>query len=142
MSLSADYRVSSSGARLLEFFRDGKTWYADVGFPKKDFKIGAQVAYFLCANMERVREFAESEGLRPEPDFSDTIKVGKGFVREVVWSRYEDFEIGDKTVRRPCILLSWEAGKGRAGAFNFGVEKAKAIIAMKRQVAEFAAAYG
>ncbi len=142
MSLSADYCVSSNGARLLEFFRDGKTWYADAGFPKEDFKIGAQVAYFLCVNMDRVRAFAESEGLRPEPSFRDVIKVGKGFVREVVWTRYEDFDIGDMTIRRPCIRLDWESGKGKAGTFNFGVEKAKAIIAMKRQVAEFASTYG
>ena len=142
MSLSADYRVSSSGARLLEFFRDGKSWYADAGFPKDDFKIGAQVAYFLCVNMGRVREFAESEGLRPSPGFKDVIKVGKGFVREVVWSRYEDFEIGDKTVRRPCLRLDWVAAKGRVGTFNFGVEKAKAIIVLNRKVAEFAASYG
>jgi hypothetical protein len=100
------------------------------------------VAYFLCVNMDRVRAFAESEGLRPEPGFRDVIKVGKGFVREVVWTRYEDFDIGDKTVRRPCIRLDWESGKGKAGTFNFGVEKAKAIIAMKRQVAEFASTYG
>ena len=142
MSLSADYRVSSSGARLLEFFRDGKSWYADAGFPKDDFKIGAQVAYFLCVNMGRVREFAESEGLRPSPGFKDVIKVGKGFVREVVWSRYEDFEIGDKTVRRPCLRLDWVAAKGRVGTFNFGVEKAKAIISLNHKVAEFAATYG
>jgi hypothetical protein len=140
MSLSADYCASTSGARLLEFFRDGKTWYADAGFPKENFIIGAQVAYFLCANLDRVREFAESEGLQPEPGFRDAIKVGKGFVREVVWTRYEDFDIGDKTVRRPCIRLLWLCGRG--GSFDFGVEKAKAIIAMKRTVAEFAATYG
>ncbi len=142
MSVSADYCVSSNGARLLEFFRDGKAWYEDTGLPKEDFKIGAQVAYFLCVNMDRVREFAESEGLRPEPGFRDTVKVGKGFVREVVWTRYEDFDVGGKTVRRPCIRLDWESGKGKVGTFNFGVEKAKAIIAMKRRVAEFAATYG
>lgn len=142
MSLSADYCVSSSGARLLEFFRDGKAWYEDAGLPRADFKIGAQVAYFLCANMDRVHEFAESEGLRPEPGFRDAIKVGKGFVREVVWTRYEDFDVGGKTVRRPCIRLDWESGKGKVGTFNFGLEKAKAIIAMKRRVAEFAATYG
>jgi hypothetical protein len=141
MSVSADYCVSSSGARLLEFFRDGKTWYEDACLPKLDFKIGAQVAYFLCVNMDRVREFAESEGLRPEPGFRDATKVGKGFVREVVWTRYEDFDVGGKTVRRPCIRLDWEFGKGKVGTFNFGVEKAKAIIAMKRRVAEFAATY-
>jgi len=142
MSLSADYRLSSSGARLLEFFRDGKTWYADAGFPKEDFMIGAQVAYFLCVNMDRVREFADSDGLKPSPSFKDEIKVGKGFVREVVWTRYEDFEIGDKTIRRPCLRLDWVAGKGREGSFDFGVEKAKAIIALNRKVAEFAATYG
>ena len=142
MPITADYCVSASGARLLEFFRDGKTWYADAGFPKENFIIGAQVAYFLCVNMDRVREFAESEGLRPSPGFKDVIKVGKGFVREVIWSRYEDFEIGDKTVRRPCLRLDWVAGKGREGSFDFGVEKAKAIIALNRKVAEFAATYG
>ena len=63
MSISADFVFSSKRARLLEFFRNGKTWYADVGFPKEDFKIGAQVAYFLCVNMDRVREFAESGDL-------------------------------------------------------------------------------
>lgn len=142
MSVSAEYCVSSGGARLLEFFRDGRAWYHDAGLPREDFKIGAQVAYFLCANMDRVREFAESEGLRPAHGFRDAIKVGKGFVREVVWIRYEDFDIGDKTVRRPCIRLDWDAGRGRAGTFNFGVEKARAIIAMKRTVSEFAATYG
>jgi len=142
MSLSADYCESSNGARLLEFFRDGNSWYFDAGFPKADFKIGAQTAYFLCTNLDRVREFAESEGLRPDASFRDVIKVGKGFVREVVWTRYEDFEVGDKTVRRPCIRLDWEAGRGRANTFNFGVEKAKAIIAMRRKVADFAASYG
>ena len=142
MSISADFVFSSKRARLLEFFRNGKTWYADVGFPKEDFKIGAQVAYFLCVNMDRVREFAESEGLKPSPVFKDVIKVGKGFVREVVWSRYEDFEIGDKTIRRPCLRLDWVAAKGRVGTFNFGVEKAKAIISLNRKVAEFAATYG
>ena len=141
MSVSADYCVSSNGARLLEFFRDGKAWYEDAGLPREDFKIGAQVAYFLCANMDRVREFAESEGLRPEPSFRDAVKVGKGFVRDVVWTRYEDFDVGGKTVRRPCIRLDWESGNGKVGTFNFGVEKAKAIIAMKRRVAEFAATY-
>ena len=142
MSLSADFCVSSNGVRLLEFYRDGKAWYEDASLPREDFKIGAQVAYFLCANMDRVREFAESEGLRPDPSFRDVIKVGKGFVREVVWTRYEDFEVGDKTVRRPCIRVDWEAGRGRANTFNFGVEKAKAIIAMKRKVADFASSYG
>ena len=142
MSLSADFCVSSNGVRLLEFFRDGKAWYEDAGLPRDDFKIGAQVAYFLCANMDRVREFAESEGLRPEPGFRDAVKVGKGFVSEVVWTRYEDFDVGGKTVRRPCIRLDWESGKGKVGTFNFGVEKAKAISAMKRRVAEFAATYG
>ena len=39
-------------------------------------------------------------------------------------------------------FLDWEAGRGKANTFNFGVEKARAIIAMKRKVAEFAAAYG
>jgi len=92
--------------------------------------------------MDYVREFAESEPLRPEPGFRDTIKVGKGFVREVVWTRYEDFEIGDKTVRRPCLRLDCVAAKGRVGTFNFGVEKAKAIIALNRKVAEFASTYG
>ncbi len=140
MSISADYCVSSSGARLLEFFRDDKAWYEDAGLPREDFKIGAQVAYFLCANMDRVREFAESEGLRPEPGFRDEVKVGKGFVREIVWTRYEDFDVGGKTVRRPCIRLNWRCGRG--GSIDFGVEKAKAIIAMKRRVAEFAATYG
>jgi hypothetical protein len=142
MSLSADFIVSAKGAPLLEFYRSGRAWYADAGFPKENFIIGAQAAYFLCANLDRVREFAESEGLRPAHGFRDEVKVGKGFVREVVWTRYEDFEVGDKTVRRPCIRLDWEAGRGRANTFNFGVEKAKAIIAMKRKVAEFAAAYG
>jgi hypothetical protein len=142
MSVSADFCVSSNGVRLLEFFRDGKAWYEDAGLPREDFKIGAQVAYFLCANMDRVLEFAESEGLRPEPGFRDAVKVGKGFVSEVVWTRYEDFDVGGKTVRRPCIRLDWESGKGKVGTFNFGVEKAKAIIAMKRRVAEFAATYG
>ena len=142
MSLSADYCLSSSGARLLEFFRDGKAWYEDAGLPREDFKIGAQLAYFLCANMDRVREFAESEGLRPEPGFRDAVKVGKGFVREVVWTRYEDFDVGGKTVRRPCLRLDWVAGKSREASFDFGVEKAKAIIAMKLRVAEFAATYG
>ena len=141
MSLSADFCVSSNGVLLLEFFRDGKAWYEDAGLPREDFKIGAQVAYFLCVNMDRVREFAESEGLRPEPGFRDPIKVGKGFVREVVWTRYEDFDVGGKTVRRPCIHLDWESGKGKVGTFNFGVEKAKAIIALNRKVAEFAATY-
>ena len=140
MSLSADFCVSSNGVRLLEFFRDGKTWYEDACFLRLDFKIGAQVAYFLCVNMDRLREFAESEGLRPEPGFRDAVKVGKGFVSEVVWTRYEDFDVGGKTVRRPCIRLHWLYGKG--GSFDFGVEKAKAIIAMKRKVAEFAATYG
>ena len=55
MSLSADFIVSLKGAPLLEFYRNGKAWYADAGFPKEDFKMGAQVAYFLCINMERVR---------------------------------------------------------------------------------------
>ncbi len=142
MSVTADFCVSSNGVRLLEFFRDGKAWYEDAGLPREDFRIGAQVAYFLCVNMDRVREFAESEGLRPEPGFRDAIKVGKGFVREVVWTRYEDFDVGGKTVRRPCIRLDWESGKGKVGTFNFGVEKAKAIIAMKRRVAELAATYG
>lgn len=142
MSLSADFIVSLKGAPLLEFCRNGKAWYADAGFPKETFIIGAQVAYFLCANLDCVREFAESEGLRPSPGFKDEIKVGKGYVREVVWSRYEDFAIGDKTIRQPCLRLDWVAGKGRAGTFNFGVEKAKAIIAMNRKVAEFAASYG
>lgn len=142
MSLSADFCVSSNGVRLLEFFRDGKAWYEDAGLPREDFKIGAQVAYFLCVNMDRMREFAESQGLRPEPGFRDAVKVGKGFVSEVVWTRYEDFDVGGKTVRRPCIRLDWELGKGKVGTFNFGVEKAKAIIAMKRRVAEFAATYG
>jgi hypothetical protein len=142
MSVSADYCESSNGARLLEFFRDGNSWHFDASFPGADFKIGAPTAYFFCTNMGRVREFAESEGLRPAHGFRDEVKVGKGFVREVVWTRYEDFEVGDKTVRRPCIRLDWEAGRGKANAFNFGVEKAKAIIAMKRKVAEFAAAYG
>jgi hypothetical protein len=90
--------------------------------------------------MDRVREFAESEGLRPEPGFRDEVKVGKGFVREVVWTCYEDFDVGGKTVRRPCIRLNWRCGRG--GSIDFGVEKAKAIIAMKRKVAEFAATYG
>jgi hypothetical protein len=142
MSLSADFCVSSNGVRLLEFFRDGKAWYEDAGLPREDFKIGAQVAYFLCANMDRVREFAESEGLRPEHGFRDEVKAGKGFVREVVWTRYEDFDVGGKIVRRPCLRLDWVAAKGRVGTFNFGVEKAKAIIAMNRKVAEFAATYG
>lgn len=142
MSISADYCVSSSGTRLLEFFRDGKAWYEDAGLPRGDFKIGAQVAYFLCANMDCVREFAESEGLCPQPGFRDEVKMGKGFVREVVWTRYEDFDVGGKIVRRPCLRLDWVAGKGREGSFDFGVEKAKAIIAMKRRVAEFAATYG
>jgi hypothetical protein len=142
MSVSADFCVSSNGVRLLEFFRDGKAWYEDVGLPREDFKIGAQVAYFLCANMDRVRQFAESEGLHPDPGFRDEVKVGKGFVREIVWTRYEDFDVGGKIVRRPCLRLDWVAGKGREGAFDFGVEKAKAIIAMKRRVAEFAATYG
>jgi hypothetical protein len=142
MSLSADFIVSAKGAPLLEFYRSGRAWYADAGFPKENFIIGAQVAYFLCANLDRVREFAESEGLRPEPGFRDAIKVGKGFVREVVWTRYEEFEIGDKTIRQPCLRLDWVAGKGREGSFDFGVEKAKAIIAMNRKVAEFAATYG
>ena len=128
MSITADRRSSASGARLLEFFRDGKTQYADAGFPKEDFKIGAQVAYFLCVNIDRVREFAESEGLRPSHGFREDIKVGKGYVREVVWSMYEDFAIGDKIVRLPCLGLDWVAAKGRVGALNFGVEKAKAII--------------
>jgi hypothetical protein len=35
-----------------------------------------------------------------------------------------------------------EAGRGKANTFNFGVEKAEAIIAMKRKVAEFAVSYG
>ncbi len=142
MSISADYCVSSSGARLLEFFREDKAWYEDAGLPREDFKIGAQVAYFLCANMDRVREFAESEGLRPETGFRDEVKVGKGFVREVVWTRYEDFDVGGKIVSRPCIRLNWLSAKGRGGSFDFGVEKAKAIIAMKRKVGEFAATYG
>ena len=142
MSLSADFCVSSNGVRLLEFFRDGKTWYEDACLSRLDFKIGAQVAYFLCANMDRVREFAESEGLRPEPGFRDAVKVGKGFVSEVVWTRYEDFDVGGKTVRRPCLRLDWVAGKGREGSFDFGVEKAKSIISLKRKVAEFAATYG
>jgi hypothetical protein len=142
MSLSADFIVSLKGAPLLEFYRNGKAWYADAGFPKEDFKMGAQVAYFLCINMERVREFAKSEGMRPSSGFKDEIKVGKGYVREVVWSRYEDFEIGDKTICRPCIRLDWVAAKGRAGTFNFGVEKAKAIISMERKVRDFAASYG
>lgn len=142
MSLSVDFCVSSDGVRLLEFFRDGKAWYEDAGLPREHFKIGAQVAYFLCANMDRVCEFAESEGLRPEPGFRDVIKAGKGFVREVVWTRYEDFDVGGKTVRRPSIRLDWESGKGKVATFNFGVEKAKAIIAIKRRVAEFAATYG
>ena len=142
MSVSAYYCVSSNGARLLEFFRDGKAWYEDAGLPREDFKIGAQVAYFLCANMDRVREFAESEGLRPEPSFRDAVKVGKGFVRDVVWTRYEDFDVGGKTVRRPCLRLDWVAGKDREGSFDFGVEKAKAIIVLNRKVAEFAATYG
>lgn len=142
MSISADYCVSSSGARLLEFFRDDKAWHEDAGLPREDFKIGAQVAYFLCANTDCVREFAESEGLRPEPGFRDEVKVGTGFVRDVVWTRYEDFDVGGKIVRRPCIRLDWDSGNGKAGTFNFGVEKAKAIIAMKRRVAEFAANYG
>ncbi len=47
MSISADYCLSSSGVRLLEFFRDDKAWYEDAGLPREDFKIGAQVAYFL-----------------------------------------------------------------------------------------------
>ena len=142
MSITADYCALASGARLLEYFRVGMTWYADAGFPKADFKIGAQVAFFLCLNIDRVREFADSEGLRPSHGFKDEIKVGKGYVREVVWSRYEDFENGDKTVRRPCLRLDWVAAKGRVGTFNFGVEKAKAIIALNRKVAEFAATYG
>jgi len=142
MSLSADFCVSSNGVRLLEFFRDGKAWYEDAGLPREAFKIGAQVASFLCVNMDRMREFAESQGLRPEPGFRDAVKVGKGFVSEVVWTRYEDFDVGGKTVRRPCLRLEWIAGKGRVGSFDFGVEKAKAIIAMKRKVAEFAATYG
>jgi len=142
MSITADYCASASGARLLEFFRDGKTWYADAGFPKEDFKIGAQDAYFLCVNIDRVREFATSEGLRPSTEFNDVIKVGKGYVREVMWSRYEGFEIGDKTVERPFLRLEWVASKGRVDTFNFGVEKAKAIISMYRKVAEFAATYG
>jgi len=142
MSLSADFLVSAKGAPLLEFYRSGKAWYADAAFPQENFIIGAQVAYFLCANIDRVQEFAESEGLRPSYGFKDEIKVGKGYVRDVVWSRYEDFEIGDKTVRRPCLRLDWVAAKGRVGTFNFGVEKAKAIIALKRKVVEFAATYG
>jgi hypothetical protein len=142
MSLSADFIVSAKGAPLLEFYRSGKAWYADAGFPKENFIIGAQVAYLLCANLDRVREFAESEGLRPSPGFKDEIKVGKGYVREVVWSRFEDFEIGDKTIRRPCIRLDWLTSKGRAGTFNFGVEKAIAILSMERKVSDFAASYG
>lgn len=84
MSISADYVFSPNRARLLEFFRNGKSWYADVGFPREDFKIGAQVAYFLCVNIVCVREFSESEGLKPSPGFKDEIKVGKGPVQEVV----------------------------------------------------------
>jgi hypothetical protein len=65
----------------------------------------------------------------------------RGFVREVVWTRYEDFDIGDKTIRQPCLRLDWVVAKGKEGSFDFGVEKAKAIIALNRKVAEFAATY-
>ena len=142
MYVSAAYCVSTSGVCLLEFFRDGKTWYEDACFPNEDFKISATVAYLLCVNMERVREFAESEGLRPSRGFTDKINVGKGLFRDVVWSRYEFFGIGDKTVRRPCLSLDWVDDKGRDGTDAFDVEKAKAIIALNCKVAEFAATYG
>lgn len=72
----------------------------------------------------------------------DAIKVGKGFVREVVWSRYEGFDVGGKTVCRPCLRLDWVTGKDKEGSFVFGVERAKAIIVLNRKVAEFAATYG
>jgi len=111
-------------------------------FQRENFIIGAQVTYFPSANLDRVREFAKSEGLRPTPGFKDEIKVGKGYVREVVWSRYEDFDIGVKTIRRPCIRLDWLTSKGTAGTFNFGVEKAKAILSMERKVSDFAASCG
>jgi len=141
MKITSEYKLTSGGSRLLEFFRDGKLWFEDTNFPRQDFAIGAQVAYFLCLNRKRVNEFAESEGRLPMIGFRDVIVPGKGHVREVVWTRYEEFSIGDNTINRPCLRLEWTTSKGKTGTFNFGVEKAKAIIDQHRNIADLAATY-
>jgi len=140
MNVTADYVTKTNGVRVLHFMRNGKNWYADVGFPKEQFIIGAQVAYFICANLDRVKEFADSDGHTAEKEFIDKISMGRGHISEVVWCRREDFEIGDKTIRRPLLKLEWSTGR-KTNTFNFGVEKAKAIMMYRAKINEFASNY-
>ena len=102
MSITADYCALASGARLLEYFRVGMTWYADAGFPKADFKIGAQVAFFLCLNIDRVREFADSEGLRPSHGFKDEIKGGAVAIKVRCKSTFIANRCGKPTLFKYC----------------------------------------
>lgn len=93
MSFSAEFSVTSNGTRILVFFRHGREWYAD--FPIKDqrFAIGAQLAYFLCAYGDRLRQFeAKGAGLLSEGIFPEKISLGRGPVREVTWSLHEGLE--------------------------------------------------
>jgi len=139
MLIEVENIVTSSGVHTLRFLRDGKDWYADVGFPKEKFIIGAQVAYFICANFDCIKDFVDSDGLKPELAVPQEITMGRGFVNKVVWCRYKDFEIGDKTICRPLLKLEWNIGKVRS--FSFGVEKAKAILKYRNKINELASLY-
>ncbi len=81
----------------------------------------------------------DSDGLRSELGVPHEIIMGRGFVNKVVWCRYKDFEIGDKTIRRPLLKLEWNIGK--VGSFSFGVEKAKAILMYRNKINELASIY-
>ena len=140
MNITADYVTKTNGVRVLHFMRNGKNWYADVGFPKEQFIIGAQVAYFISANFDRVKEFADSDGNMPEKEFMKEISMGRGYIEQVMWCRREDFEIGDKTIHRPFLKLEWSKGR-TTGTFNFGVEKAKAMLMFRSKISEFASTY-
>lgn len=143
MSFSAEFSVTSNGTRILVFFRHGREWYAD--FPIKDqrFAIGAQLAYFLCAYGDRLRQFeAKGAGLLSEGIFPEKISLARGPVREVTWSLYEGFEIGDKEIGRPFLKASWIAGKFDDNGRGFGVEKVRAVTACWRKVSDFAHTYG
>lgn len=139
MRIDVENVVTSSGTHTLRFLRDGKDWYADVGFPKEKFIIGAQVAYFICANFDCIKDFVDSDGLRPELSVPREIIMNRGFVNKVAWCRYTDFEIGDKTICRPLLKIEWNIGKVRS--FSFGLEKAKAILMYRNKISELASIY-
>jgi hypothetical protein len=121
------------GHPYIEIRRDGGPFFT-LGGAKQKFQFGRYKALMFLTCREPIEQFANTDGRKPESNVEICMNNGP-YIRICTCTKYDMFQTSSgMIVRKPYLRIESEGI-----SIGFGVEKAKSIIQVWREIEAFAA---